>query len=81
MTSTFKFAVEVVQFQFHKVRLKDSHKKQASAQITIFQFHKVRLKVAPAELKQQGTLFQFHKVRLKVTPRVDYCQGNRISIP
>ena len=63
-------ALEILQFQFHKVRLKASGSSPSDLIIDMFQFHKVRLKDRISEL---GLIllpsFQFHKVRLKESLR------------
>ena len=54
-----------LQFQFHKVRLKDVLIRENFACAILFQFHKVRLKEKDNSACYNCAMFQFHKVRLK----------------
>ena len=59
-----KQKVIILEFQFHKVRLKAPFERRTRRRNS-FQFHKVRLKDIAGLYVVSLPVFQFHKVRLK----------------
>ena len=71
----------VVEFQFHKVRLKVHELNEAFPSLLEFQFHKVRLKVISPISEVYFVMFQFHKVRLKGAGKQLLRPLTHVSIP
>ena len=75
------YRIGLVEFQFHKVRLKAGKAGGRTYPRCEFQFHKVRLKEAILLMNGGLLMFQFHKVRLKDAAVIAINLGTEVSIP